>query len=225
MSEDKSNTWIVLLVVFGVLGSFSLCCLGGVGVVFYQAQRAEQEATRVVEEEIQRQRAEERYRRERFEEEQRREEMVRADIAVPTAPLGQTGIAGFRVPSAPPPAIIAPRQISARVTAVSGTPGVEVGDRCDFPVEHRPRRSGGYWCRVEVVCAGQRLYGGGTVGFVPCVMYDSPLGVVGLDGETSNTDTDGAFAIDTRDQLFLVQDDASGPQGEFTLEAHIESVR
>lgn len=222
MSQEKSsNTLIVLLVVGGVLGSLGLCCFTGIGLVVYRAQRAEDEAMHAFEEEMARQRAEDRARERRYFEDQRpRDVAVGAD-----APLSQTGIAGFRVPTAPPPSNHASRQITARVTTVTGSTPVRVGDVCEFPVEYRERRSGGYWCRVEVRCGGQRLYGGGTVGFVPCVLYDSPLGVAGLDGETTMTDTDGAFAIDTRDSLFMVRDDATGAQGEFYLEARIESVR
>ena len=119
-----------------------------------------------------------------------------------------------------------PRTVTAVVTSVSGRSPVVNGATCGFSVERRPN-GGGYWCRTQIVCGGQTLYGDSSQnGFFPCTLHESPRrDVVGTDTETTSQDTDAAMTLDTQRNILRVSDDASGRLGAFTIEARITDVR
>jgi hypothetical protein len=121
----------------------------------------------------------------------------------------------------------APRAVHATIESVTGSPGVSVGQTCEFNVERRDREDGsGFWCNAQVVCGGHLLYGGPTAGFFPCTLFAGPSrGVVGQDPNTTSQDRDGAMSIDTVQSHLEVWDDATGPSGEFRVGAHIDSIQ
>lgn len=135
-------------------------------------------------------------------------------------------------PSLPPPPSSTtvedhpPITVHATITEVSGSPGVTVGQTCEFNVERRDRDDGsGFWCNAQVVCGGHLLYGGPMAGFFPCTLFDSPTrGVVGSDPNTTSVDQDAAFSIDTSQLTMELHDDASGPNGELHVAAHIDTI-
>jgi hypothetical protein len=141
------------------------------------------------------------------------------------------------MPSIPPPTTTlvpvdptddrAPRAVSATIQTVTGTPGVSVGQTCEFNVERRDRDDGsGFWCNAQIVCGGHLLYGGPTAGFFPCTLFSAPgRGVVGSDPNTTASDQDAAMAIDTVQSHLEIWDDAQGANGEFRVVAHIDSVQ
>jgi hypothetical protein len=119
-----------------------------------------------------------------------------------------------------------PLSVHATITSVTGTPGVAVGQTCEFHVERRDRDDGsGFWCNSQVVCGGHALYGGPNAGFFPCTLFYAPTrGVVGADPNTTATDEDAALSIDSGQQHLEVWDDARGPNGEFRVVAHIDTL-
>ncbi len=120
----------------------------------------------------------------------------------------------------------AARVVHATIESVTGTPGVSVGQTCEFNVERRDRDDGaGFWCNAQIVCGGHLLYGGPTAGFFPCTLFTAPVrGVVGSDPTTTAQDRDGAMSIDTVQSHLEIWDDAQGPNGEFRVVAHIDSL-
>jgi hypothetical protein len=120
----------------------------------------------------------------------------------------------------------APRVVHATVTAVTGSPGVSVGQICEFNVERRDREDGsGFWCNAQIVCGGHALYGGPNAGFFPCALFSAPTrGVVGSDPNTTAVDGDAAMSIDSQASTLEIWDDAQGPNGECRITAHIDSV-
>lgn len=140
---------------------------------------------------------------------------------VPPAPL---------VPSIPPPS--APDDgsaiaVHATISSVTGSPGVSVGQTCEFNVERRDREDGsGFWCNAQIVCGGHLIYGGPTAGFFPCTLFYRPTrGVVGTDPNTTAQDQDAAMSIDTAAGTLEVWDDAQGPNGEMRITAHVDSAQ
>lgn len=135
----------------------------------------------------------------------------------------------------PPPSSVAtagdddraPRAVHATIETVTGSPGVSVGQTCEFNVERRDREDGsGFWCNAQVVCGGHLLYGGPTAGFFPCTLFAGPSrGVVGQDPSTTSQDRDAAISIDSVQSHLEVWDDATGPSGEFRVGAHIDSIQ
>jgi hypothetical protein len=141
-------------------------------------------------------------------------------------------------PSLPPPPLLpplppgtsgetdtAPRTVRATVTSVTGSPVATAGQSCEFNVERRDRDDGSFWCNAQMVCGGHLLYGGPTAGFFPCTLYAGPpRNVVGNDPTTTREDQDPAMTLSTIDGTLEIWDDASGPNGEFHLAAHVDSV-
>ena len=114
--------------------------------------------------------------------------------------------------------------IRARVTR-SDLPAVATGSECTASLEHRPGE-GSYPCRLELRCGALTLYGTRpTNGYFSCMFDDGPpLVVVGRDPESHDPSGDPILRIDTRASSLRVQDDASGENGAYTIEAHIEAV-
>jgi hypothetical protein len=129
-------------------------------------------------------------------------------------------------PGTTAPEDLTPRVVHATIASVTGTPGVSVGQTCDFNVERRDRDDGsGFWCNAQIVCGGHLLYGGPTAGFFPCTLFHAPVrGVVGSDPLTTAQDQDAAMSIDTVQSHLEIWDDAQGPSGEFRVIAHIDTL-
>lgn len=122
----------------------------------------------------------------------------------PMPPPG-TGHSGLILPEAPAP--IAPvsttsgtKVQSARfeflVTRAEHVTDVAAGDTCPLEVSHIERSPGDFWCRAELHCGGQQLYGGSGQGYFPCVWPANPEDlVVGSDLEQTAADGDPSFMI------------------------------
>jgi hypothetical protein len=119
-----------------------------------------------------------------------------------------------------------PLTVRAEVTRVAGSAGVRLGETCQFLVEQRPRDARSFYCNAQVMCGGKLLYGGPDRGFFACRFYDGERrDVVGADPSTTRQDKDGALSLDTRSGVLRVWDDASGPSGEFQVEAEVLSAQ
>lgn len=128
----------------------------------------------------------------------------------------------------PPPSMGAnPRMVTATVTSVTGSSPVAIGATCGFNVErHTQPDPPGFWCRAQIICGGQLLYGGANAGFFPCQLFEQPRrDVVGEDAMMTSSDTDAAMRLDTRAGTLSIRDDNTGPHGQYTLEARINTVR
>lgn len=128
----------------------------------------------------------------------------------------------------PPPSMGAnPRMVTATVTSVTGSSPVAIGATCGFNVErHTQPDPPGFWCRAQIICGGQLLYGGASAGFFPCQLFEQPRrDVVGEDAMMTSSDTDAAMRLDTRAGTLSIRDDNTGPHGQYTLEARINTVR
>ncbi len=128
----------------------------------------------------------------------------------------------------PPPAMgVAPRIVTAVVGATTGAAPVATGSECTFTVERHSRAAPpGYWCRTQINCGGNLLYGGPTAGFFECSLYEQPRrNVVGEDTQTTTFDSDAAMRIDTTNNTVTVRDDTAGAFGEFTVDFQITNVR
>ena len=144
----------------------------------------------------------------------------------PVVPGGPVAPGGPQLP--PPPGVpMTPRVVSATVTNVTGSAPVAVGATCQFNVERmsRPDMPSGYWCRTQIVCGGRLLYGGPNSGYFPCTVGDSPPSVTGSDADTTASDTDAAINLDTASGILSIRDDSASPNGEYSLDARIDSVR
>lgn len=116
--------------------------------------------------------------------------------------------------------------VAATVNSFSGPTNVTAGSSCNFDVEHRIFSNNTEQCHVDVVCGDNvHLYGSPSTGYFVCEFSLSPARVVGQDLETTASDTDGAFVIDTDRHVLEVRDDAQGMIGLFDLRATINSAR
>ncbi len=114
---------------------------------------------------------------------------------------------------------------TATVTSYLGLgAGIGPGTTCDLPITSETREDGTVLCHVTMTCAGQSVYGDAQAGFFPCQFSTSPPRVIGQDINTSMVDQDGAFAIDTTQNMVTLADDFMGRAGMFTLTANITSV-
>jgi len=148
------------------------------------------------------------------------------DQAYPAQPSGPS--TGPMMPSNPgtSPGATDSVEVNATVTVVTGSRPVPENAICSFRVERHERSQGRYWCRTQAVCGGRLLFGGATAGYFPCTFSGgaSPS-ITGGDPDTTSSDNDASFAIDTNDSRVIIRDDASGPNGQYSLIAHIDSLR
>jgi len=87
--------------------------------------------------------------------------------------------------------------LQGTVTTVTGTPPVAAGTACQVIVN--PVSAGGFTCRIQIICNGQMLYGGGTTGFAHCGVAPGPDGLVGVTAQdTATTPQDRDPAVDLR---------------------------
>ena len=129
----------------------------------------------------------------------------------------------------PPPAPVAALEVEFEVEVVGGAPRVAPGDRCTFPVTQQPRAGQTPWCRAEVRCGDQLLYGGGSAGYFECSFSpatgDGPGAVVGGEDQTTGVDGDAAFRVDTLGGVVTIRDDAGAPSGAFSVRGRVVEVR
>jgi hypothetical protein len=119
-----------------------------------------------------------------------------------------------------------PRQVRAEVTRVRGNAVVREGDRCEFLIERPLSSRDAFHCHAQVVCGGRLLFGGPDRGYFVCKLYeDERRDVVGDDPNTTGSDKDAAFHINTRNGVMRIWDDDQGPLGAFDVEAEILSVQ
>jgi hypothetical protein len=122
-----------------------------------------------------------------------------------------------------------PLLVRAEVTRSTLASLVRQGDSCEFLVEQRQRDAQSYYCNAQVMCGGKLLYGGPDRGYFSCRFYDGEQGehhdVVGSDPTTTREDKDPALQLDTRSGVVRVWDDASGPNGQFEIEAEVISAQ
>lgn len=161
---------------------------------------------------------------------------VQAPAAVPLPP-GANQPPGPALPPPPGPALppppnmgMAPRVVEAEVSATSGSAPVGVGTTCTFSVERHSRSAPpGYWCRTQIACGGQLLYGGPSAGYFECTLGAATgvgmPSIVGADTTTTAADTDAAMSIDTTSQTVSIRDDVAGQYGVYTVDLRILSVR
>ena len=122
----------------------------------------------------------------------------------------------------PPPQPAQALRVRATVTFVSPGGPVQSGASCDFQVE--PPSVSQDMCRAQVYCNGRLLYGGPTAGYFPCTPGPGAH-VTGQDSNTTANDTDASFSISTPASIITIRDDASGPNGAYTLTARVDSVQ
>ena len=147
------------------------------------------------------------------------------DPATAPVPPPSTPLPGPANPPPPDPGTTSARNVVVRITE-SNVSGVAVGSTCSFPVTRHDRPDGTFWCRAEVRCGGQLLYGGGTAGYFDCTLYEQPQRhVVGQDFGTSGSDTDAAFRIDTLRAEMEIRDDPRGRLGAFLVRGTVTSVQ
>jgi len=151
---------------------------------------------------------------------------------VAISPVPSPGGGGGTGPQLPPPPVPAgpsdpsPRQISAVISAATGSAGVTPGTECRFPVTREPREDGTFWCRAQVTCGSVLLYGGGTAGYFNCQLWETPRrDVIGRDADTTSGDQDPSLDLDTRAGTMRIVDDATGRLGAFSVDARIVYVR
>lgn len=219
----------MILIGCAVLAPVLICCLGGGGFAYWSYVKAKEAQAILVEEmraadEAARREAERRHDEARQQEEQAQQAASqRAEIMAFPAPL--TDIDQFRRQRDR-----RTRHITARATRVLGSPGVSVGDTCEFDVRVLDRSGRpGYWCRALVECNGRRIYGvdqPSQNGFFYCNVYDEPAGVAGEDRDPTGGREDPFWQIDTRENRFTVlDDDTSFVGGQFRVDAEITAVR
>lgn len=150
----------------------------------------------------------------------------RRDPAEPMpAPLPGPGL-GPGMPAPPPMRAASPRHVTATVESASGLSSVAVGATCEFDVEQHDRGDGTFWCRAQVRCAGELLYGGPSAGYFDCTLYEQPhRHVVGEDRDTTRVDSDAAMRLNTLRNELEVRDDPSGRLGAFEVRARVTDVR
>lgn len=125
----------------------------------------------------------------------------------PVAPmaLAPSGLGGCRMAA---PAVGFERftravERSARVTRVEHYAGVGVGDACTVRVVPVSMRE--FNCHVEVVCAGQSLYGALPTGYAHCDV-EGAQAVRAMDADTTETDGDARMTVDFAQQRVLLED-------------------
>ena len=140
--------------------------------------------------------------------------------------VGFSGVAWFLTQNGGGFGLAATRvHVSATVTSYLGLgAGIGPGTVCDLPITVQSQQDGTQQCHVVMTCGGQVLYGDEQQGFFPCQFSTSPARVVGQDTNTTMTDHDGAFSIDTTAGTVQLADDFLGRAGMFTLSASITST-
>lgn len=154
-------------------------------------------------------------------------EMAQTPSFGPQPPVAQPAP---QQPSSPAPLApgVAPgpeRRIRATVSQAMGSAPAPVGSTCEISIGQHQRQRGAPWCRANVICAGQLLYGGGSQGYFNCQFVSGPTPmIVGQDTDTTSSDGDAAFRIDTTQSVVEVRDNAPG-RGSYSITAQITSLQ
>lgn len=111
--------------------------------------------------------------------------------------------------------------VRARVERVEGAIDVRPGDECVIGVwrVRTDHPTGGSWCRTQLACGGELLYGGDESGYFECENE-------GIGRDTKTTELDGDPSLDLRvpDGALVIADDVHGARGAFRVEASIETA-
>jgi hypothetical protein len=112
--------------------------------------------------------------------------------------------------------------VRARVERVDGAIDVRPGDECVLGVwrVRADHPTGGSWCRTQLACGGELLYGGDESGYFECANEG-----IGRDAETTEVDGDPALDLRVPDGALVITDDVHGARGAFRIEASIETER
>lgn len=112
--------------------------------------------------------------------------------------------------------------VRARVERVDGAIDVRPGDECVIGVwrVRSDHPTGGTWCRTQLACGGELLYGGDESGYFECANEG-----IGRDAETTEVDGDPSLDLRVRDGALVLADDVHGARGAFRIEASIETER
>lgn len=112
--------------------------------------------------------------------------------------------------------------VRARVERVDGAIDVRPGDECVIGVwrVRTDHPTGGSWCRTQLACGGELLYGGDESGYFECASEG-----IGRDAETTEVDGDPALDLRVPDGALVITDDVHGARGAFRIEASIETER
>lgn len=112
--------------------------------------------------------------------------------------------------------------VRARVERVDGAIDVRPGDECVIGVwrVRTDHPTGGSWCRTQLACGGELLYGGEESGYFECASEG-----IGRDAETTEVDGDPALDLRVPDGALVITDDVHGARGAFRIEASIETER
>jgi hypothetical protein len=112
--------------------------------------------------------------------------------------------------------------VRARVERVDGAIDVRPGDECVIGVwrVRTDHPTGGSWCRTQLACGGELLYGGDESGYFECASEG-----IGRDAETTEVDGDPSLDLRVPDGALVIADDVHGARGAFRIEASIETER
>ncbi len=139
---------------------------------------------------------------------------------------GSPGAGASPSASAPVGPPIPDRTVQATVTEATGSAADLRDTRCNFIVsaERSQRWASGIQCRAQVVCGGRLLFGGPEAGYFECTVTEQPRGVHGEDAGTTSANRDAALLLDSASSTLRVWDDATGPLGEYVVNARIDTV-
>lgn len=143
-------------------------------------------------------------------------------VPTPGMPSPVAPVPGAPAPVAPTP-LDPPFTLEARVSEVTGSLAGRVTSTCRFAIE-QVSMQGDLRCRTQIVCDSILVYGGPQAGYFPCRSDASRRSVSGSDGQTTSQDRDAAMTVDTDARTLRVEDDASGPNGAFTLTATLPAT-
>lgn len=119
-------------------------------------------------------------------------------------------------------------RMRGQITSYMGSAAIGPGTPCDLPVEQVQRDDGTMWCHVRLTCGGIPLYGGEENGFFPCTFSPTsgayPGRVQGTDMETTSTDRDPSFTVNSDVRTFEAHDDGAGAGGFFVVTGTITTI-
>lgn len=119
-------------------------------------------------------------------------------------------------------------RLRGQITSYAGSAPLGPGTSCELPIEQVVQDDGTIWCHVRLSCGGFPLYGTDDNGFFPCTITPSSGGypgrVTGQDFETTSSDRDGAFSVNSDLRTFEAHDDGAGANGFFVVVGTITAV-
>lgn len=119
-------------------------------------------------------------------------------------------------------------RMRGQITSYMGSAAIGPGTPCDMPIEQVARPDGTSWCHVRLTCGGIPLYGSDENGFFPCTFSPTSGGipgrVQGSDLETTSSDRDASFTVNSDLRTFEAHDDGAGAGGFFVVTGTITSI-